>query len=79
MPFVVISDPVEAHRYRQAGMLWYSGGMAPWVALSAPHDKTVDVGEQAFRMSEPGRRYAILVEEGDELVEEDDSLTEENK
>lgn len=66
MPFVVISDPVEAHKYRQAGMLWYSGGMAPWVALSAPHDKTVDVDEQAFRMSESWRQYAILVEEGDE-------------
>ena len=48
MPFVVISDPVEAHRYRQAGMLWYRCGRAPWVALSAPHDKTVDVDEQAF-------------------------------
>ena len=66
MPFVVISDPVEAHKYRQAGMLWYRCGRAPWVALSAPHDKTVDVDEQAFRMSEPYKSYAILVEEGDE-------------
>jgi hypothetical protein len=63
MSFVSITDPVEAHKYRQAGMLWYSGGMAPWVALSAPHDKTVDVGEQAFRMSELYKSYAILVEE----------------
>lgn len=23
MPFVTITDPVEAHRYRQAGMLWF--------------------------------------------------------
>lgn len=66
MPFIVISDPVEAHRYRQAGMLWYRCGRAPWVALSAPHDKTVDVDEQAFRMSELYKSYAILVEEEDE-------------
>ena len=68
MPFVVISDPVEAHRYRQAGMLWYRAERerTPWVALSAPHDKTVDVNEQAFRMSDSWRQYAILVEEGDE-------------
>lgn len=66
MPFVVISDPVEAHRYRQAGMLWYKYGSMPWVAITAPHDKTVDVDEQAFRMSELYKSYAILVEEGDE-------------
>ena len=68
MPFIVISDPVEAHRYRQAGMLWYrtAGVGTPWVALSSPHDKAVDVDEQAFRMSEPYKSYAILVEEGDE-------------
>lgn len=66
MPFIVISDPVEAHKYRQAGMLWYRGGSAEWVALSNPHDKTVDLDEQAFRMSESWRRYAILVEEEDE-------------
>lgn len=67
MPFVVISDPVEAHRYRQAGMLWYRGrDQTPWVPLSAPHNKTVDVDEQAFRMSESWRQYAILVEQEDE-------------
>lgn len=65
MPFVVISDPVEAHRYRQAGMLWYRGrDQTPWVPLSNPHDKTVDLDEQALRMRES--QYAILVEEEDE-------------
>ena len=46
MPFIVISDPVEAHKYRQAGMLWYRSGSAEWVALSNQHDKTVDLDEE---------------------------------
>ena len=63
MPFVVISDPVEAHRYRQAGMLWfYSRTRESWVPLGGL--PLLPLKQQMDNMCV--NDYAILVEEEDE-------------
>ena len=64
MPFVVISDPVEAHRYRQAGMLWfYSQVTERWTALTSEASRKITLEQQTDKMRELlASKYAILVE-----------------
>lgn len=67
MPFVTITDPVEAHRYRQAGLLWfYSQVTGRWVALTSEASRKMSLECQTDNMRELcGARYAILVESED--------------
>ena len=67
MPFVSISDPVEAHRYRQAGLLWfYSQVTGRWVALTSEASRKITLECQIDNMCVlDGDAYAILVESGD--------------
>lgn len=63
MPFVVISDPVEAHRYRQEGLLWFYSRLSKrWVALGGLPLLTLK--QQIDNMC--ASDYAILVEGEDE-------------
>lgn len=60
MPFVTITDPVEAHRYRQAGVLWFYSSLGErWIALKS--EVTLDWQTHNMRIL-PGIKYAILVE-----------------
>ena len=63
MPFVVISDPVEAHRYRQAGMLWLAASDGAYIPIKG---KAEDTSPEYQKLLMKGIRYAILVEEEDE-------------
>ena len=64
MSFVSITDPVEAHRYRQAGLLWfYSQVTGGWVALTSEASRKMTLGCQIDNMCVlDGDAYAILVE-----------------
>ena len=64
MPFVTITDPVEAHRYRQAGMLWfYSQVGERWIALKSEASREITLEQQIDNMRGlDGDKYAILVE-----------------
>ena len=65
MPFVTITDPVEAHRYRQAGMLWYYSRMTErWVALNSEAGRNIPLEQHIESMRAPmiPAKYAILVE-----------------
>lgn len=65
MPFVVISDPVEAHRYRQEGLLWlYSEYTLEWLPITSEDGKKCTLEQQVNNMYGQFRsKYAILVEE----------------
>lgn len=64
MPFVVISDPIEAHRYRRAGLLWFYSYLSErWIALNSEASRKMTLERQTYNMRELyGDKYAILVE-----------------
>lgn len=67
MPFVIITDPVEAHRYRQVGMLWlYSECTLKWLPITSEVGKKCTLEQQVDNMYGKFRsKYAILVESED--------------